>query len=119
MDTILLISRVEVIFAAVLSVVAVTLYAIYSPAWRKTFFGKTLFSVLGMFSFSLVVAAITIIFGLSPWTIVLRVVGYFMLVVAMGILCVAIVIIQERAFLKHKADMEARYGKVDSKPEGA
>lgn len=103
-DTLLLISRIELIIFAALTVLLPLVYAYEARGWwkfpdgRPNGAGRFLMSMFIAMAFATTVSALTLIFKLSPWVILLRVVAYAVLVAILISLITVVIRIQERDY---------------------
>lgn len=117
MDVLLLISRVELCIFAVLTLILPLVYAYEARGWWKFPDGKPnrsgrfLMAIFGAMAVATTVSAITLIFKLTPWVVLLRGVAYLLLIAVFIALITVIIRIQESEYRK---DQEKRHEDAES-----
>lgn len=76
METVLLVSRIEMVFVTFLALAIPLVFATFAGGHRKTLEGRLLMGFFALFGFSLATSTLTMLFGLTPWVIILRVIAY-------------------------------------------
>lgn len=98
METVLLVSRIEMVFVTILALAIPLVFATFAGGHRKTSEGRFLMGFFSLFAFSLATSTVTMLFGLTHWVIILRVVAYTSFSVLLCAVLWVIIGIQETNF---------------------
>lgn len=102
METVLLVSRIEMVFVTFLALAIPLVFATYAGGFRKTTEGRVLMGFFALFAFSLTTSTVTMLFGLTPWIIILRIVAYTSFSVLLLAVLWIIVRLQETGYRARK-----------------
>lgn len=102
METVLLVSRIEMVFVTCLALAIPLVFATFAGGHRKTSEGRFLMGFFSLFAFSLATSTVTMLFGLTPWVIVLRVVAYTAFSVLLCTVLWVIIRLQETGYRGRK-----------------